>query len=130
MKLFVALAAAASLSAVAAHSAVPDRPSDPTPLIRESLGDVLRDAGSAEIRITRGPRRASFAITDTSGLEGWAVCATVNAKNAYGAYAGREQWVFLIRDGGVGHWPEADGGIFADSVSAECAKTADAPAGR
>lgn len=103
-------------------------PKDVEGTIRERLRDDLKDAESARIRVTRGPRKASFSISETHAIDGFAVCARVNAKNSYGAYSGEQPYVFLFwgeKEQKTGAWQEGDQGVFAEAVNSECAKPAD-----
>lgn len=100
-------------------------PKDLVGAIRTRLANTLMDAESARVTITRGPRTAVYPINEEIALHGRAVCAQINAKNAYGAYVGPRAWVFLFRVGGIGAWPVDEGGIFEDVVATECSKPAD-----
>lgn len=130
MKRLGVLVFAASLFFAGAAGAAPPEPAvvlphDLVSAIRARLTATLMDAETARIVVTRGPRTAVYPINEEVALRGQAVCAQINAKNAYGAYVGQRAWVFLFRVGGIGAWPVDDAGIFEDVVTSECSKPAD-----
>jgi hypothetical protein len=72
--------------------------------IRAALKGYLRDEKTARIVIVRGARHGSvsaYGNTQTGQL----ICAQVNARDKYGAYAGFRPYLFVLQDqGGVGVW--------------------------
>lgn len=100
-------------------------PIDIQSALRERLKNQLRDPYSAMIEVTRGPRTARYELDPKLVYEGKAICATVNAKNAYGGYVGAEPWVFFFhKDGGIGTWP-MDDLLMQEFITDECDKPAD-----
>lgn len=64
-------------------------------VVRSGLVSTFKDPDSAQINITRGPRRAT-AVTDTKTYSGWLLCAKINAKNSYGAYTGYADYLVVV----------------------------------
>lgn len=130
MRILGVFAFAISFACASAASGAPSAPTAVLPkdlvgAIRTRLANTLMDAESARVTITRGPRTAVYPINGEIALNGRAVCAQINAKNAYGAFVGQRAWVFLFRVGGIGAWPVDEGGIFEEAVATECSKPAD-----
>jgi hypothetical protein len=61
---------------------------------------VLKDPDSAKVEFLRGPSPLWLRVF-TQGQYGYGVCASVNAKNSFGGYTGRQLYVFLLRDNQV-----------------------------
>lgn len=88
-------------------------PQDYEQRIHSYLNEALLDADSAKIRIITPPRkvfRMSNQGVEGSGRAGWdafyLVCANVNAKNAYGGYAGWQTKLYQFKDGKMeGRYP-------------------------
>ena len=117
--------AAAALLATSTAAVAQELPDDVQGVLRERLKKQLLDPYSAMIDVTRGPRTARYEVTPGLIYEGKAICATVNAKNAYGGYAGAEPWVFFFhKSGGIGTWP-MDSLLMQEFVVDECDKPAD-----
>jgi hypothetical protein len=73
-------------------------PSNYAALVRKWFAGTLKDPYSARYGRISKPRK-EHAIDDVfeqKALFGWSVCATVNAKNSYGAYTGNSVYWFLI----------------------------------
>lgn len=72
-------------------------PTNVRAIIMEHLRDILLDPYSAVVTIEQGPaKKWSKTIDDIYYAYG--VCASINAKNAYGAYIGVETFFFNIKD--------------------------------
>lgn len=81
--------------------------------VRTKLAGLLKDAGSAQITVTKGPWAGEITVFGHQ-QKGRFYCAMVNAKNGYGAYVGFRPYMFVVQEGGqVGVWqrgttPETD----------------------
>lgn len=58
--------------------------------IETAVREDLRDPESARFEWPYGFRRGTYKSRSGASSEGWITCGTVNAKNAYGGYVGRE----------------------------------------
>lgn len=87
-------------------------PSDYVSLIKSWAETNLKDPYSAKYVRISIPRR-EWAVANKQPIYGWSVCAMINAKNSYGAYAGVETYWFFIRDGQIVRSQDTDkpGGI-------------------
>lgn len=107
---------AAALLALAACQSVPPAPTDAqmaradfgrppadhVAIVKAWYGAALKDPGSAQYRTITEPVQYWLGARGTqAGVYGYLVCATVNAKNSYGAYVGFKTEALLIRDGAV-----------------------------
>lgn len=76
------------------------RPGNYVALTRAFFRETLKDPYSAKYGRVSRPRK-EYVVTDESAKEavlGWSVCATVNAKNGFGAYTGNSTfWFFIVR---------------------------------
>ncbi len=68
-------------------------------LIKKYVNDRLRDPGAGATFEFYRPLTKSWYGFGGVGQFGWATCATVNAKNAYGGMTGPLPSYFFIRDG-------------------------------
>jgi hypothetical protein len=85
----------------------------PEPTNHEAVVDgflqrSLRDPETARIDFLSGPRPIQEMYLVTPAV-GWAVCYSVNARNAYGGYTGATTHMFVIRHGLVVAHLAADG---------------------
>ena len=79
-------------------------------LVRSWFTKTLKDPYSAKYGGVTRPRK-EHAIEDGSqhkAIFGWSVCATVNAKNGFGAYVGNTVYWFLIADGAIARTQELE----------------------
>lgn len=72
-------------------------------IVKAWYEDRLKDPGSAIYKRISAPRQEYMIVNKDQKLAayGYSVCATVNAKNSYGAYGGAETTWFMIRDGKI-----------------------------
>ncbi len=68
-------------------------------LITAYMLNQLKDPDSAKFEFNKPPAKAWFGYGDK--IFGWGVCATVNAKNSYGGYTGKQGSYFVIKDGAI-----------------------------
>lgn len=80
-------------------------------LVKAQLETRLKDPESARVKLVGNPRPVVFAKTSFHpGGAGWEICASVNAKNSFGAYTGYKNvfllwnsgWTVMYIDGDVG----------------------------
>lgn len=64
-------------------------------LIRGRLESYMKDPGSAQLKIDRGPLYGTVK-TDDATFTGWLVCGQLNGRNSYGGYVGYEPYLFVI----------------------------------
>lgn len=86
--IFVVLMAFAAVGT--AHAQVPPKLDEKA--LRVAMEDALKDADSAKFKDIQ------YKAGETPGA--WTMCGSVNAKNAYGGYAGFERFAgFVAKDG-------------------------------
>lgn len=73
-------------------------PQDHQAMIVKYMNDRLRDSTDAKYDFYKPLSKSWFGFGGV-GQYGWATCATINAKNAYGGFTGALPSYFLIRDG-------------------------------
>ncbi len=69
-------------------------------LIKNWATDALKDSESARYVSISKPRK-EFIIASLKPVFGYSTCATINAKNSYGGYAGNQTYWFFIRNGKI-----------------------------
>lgn len=145
-RLTALIAAAASLLAAHAQAATnppPSAPAGPYPanydqIIHTELDNLLKDPGSAQVKISRPPRKGTRLVNGATfwrpaeTAEIYFVCYQINSKNSYGGYVGFHQYLFGITNGTVAYvrsspyFNEYSGReILNEDVDTECAKPAD-----
>lgn len=67
-------------------------------MIRQYMDARLRDPSGATYEFYKPLSKAWFGFNGV-GQYGWATCATINAKNAYGGFTGAVPSYFFIHDG-------------------------------
>lgn len=75
-------------------------PTDYEALLKAWTVQHLKDPDSAKYGRISKPRK-EYMFEDKVPFYGYAVCADVNAKNAYGGYTGSHTFWFLFRDGKI-----------------------------
>lgn len=83
-------------------------PSRYAALVRKWFTGTLKDPYSAKYGRISKPRK-EHAIEAGEGIFGWSVCATVNAKNSFGAYTGNAVFWFLIVNNEIVRSKELEG---------------------
>lgn len=130
MKAVVVLASALIVTSAAHAQSAPLPPPEGWGTIIDSyLEDELLDPYSAVKRMIRGPRYFIYKpYMLAKPRPAWAVCYSINSKNAFGGYVGARDYFFVFDANGV-----LDHGVDTDFVShtevhLECSQPADAPA--
>lgn len=109
------LALASVISLLSAAAPVLAEEGSTIATIREGLRGHLKDATSAEIRVTKDVGHQVVASKVGKPQVGRVICAQVNAKNGYGAYIGERPFMFILRDDGqLSIWERT--GMYADDV--------------
>jgi len=89
-------------------------------LIEDAVRSGLIDPDSAQFEWPFGFKQGSWQVMFGSRYWGWVVCGIVNAKNRFGGYVGRSNFVAVMRNGEIVYRELADGpGGF---VSGQCAR--------
>lgn len=96
MKLF-AVTAAMMLCATSTFAA--DLPPELEQTLRARLERNLADPYSAQIKLMKEPWADTARLADRD-YSGKFVCASINAKNGYGAYVGFQTYLFVVEDDG------------------------------
>jgi hypothetical protein len=88
-------------SGVAASSRSSDcsAPAGAVEMVRAALMESLADPLSAQIVVTKGPWRDSMKVYGQPWEGDW-ICASVNAKNAYGGYVGFQRYLVVVNAAG------------------------------
>jgi hypothetical protein len=76
-------------------------PSEYEQIVKSYYDNTLKDPGSAQYRSVTAPQKYWLGDRFTGAQYGYLVCATLNAKNSYGAYIGFQTDALLIRNGVV-----------------------------
>lgn len=119
------------LDGVADEAAIAPRPNvlpqNWQQMIEAKLEAHLKDPYSAVKKVTRGPRYGSVREDAYTVWQGWAVCYSINAKNAYGGYTGAKPYLFVVNSYGVvGMIDKADESVWFEAmVKRECSLAAD-----
>lgn len=101
-------------------------PSNYQEIIDEYLEGHLRDPYSAVKRVTRAPRFGTLRKDAYTTWTGWAVCMSINAKNAYGGFTGSKPYVFVISaDRVLGMLNDPDSWWTGPIMRSECEQPAD-----
>ena len=75
-------------------------PTNHEELIKSWAVDALKDAESARYVSISKPRK-EFIVENLKPVFGYSTCATINAKNSYGGYAGNQTYWFFMRNGKI-----------------------------
>jgi hypothetical protein len=75
-------------------------PSNFEDLVRQWASANLKDPDSARYGRISKPRK-EYMVANLKNVFGHSVCASINAKNSYGGYAGSQTYWFMIRNGKV-----------------------------
>ena len=70
-------------------------------IVKTFYGNMLKDPDSAQYKNITVPKTFWLGDRISGSKFGYLVCATLNAKNSYGAYVGYKTDGLLIRDGAV-----------------------------
>lgn len=73
------------------------------PMVRAWMQKNLRDPYSAVLTKVTGPSPTSFKPDVWTRIEGQAVCYDINAKNAYGGFAGVHRYLFVVSAGTISY---------------------------
>lgn len=76
-------------------------PSDYETIIKNYMSTRLKDPYSAQYSFAGMPNMRWVSGLGQPLLFGYGTCATINAKNSYGAYSGASTYFFLIKNGQV-----------------------------
>lgn len=84
-------------------------PVDPMLIVTSELKMRLKDPETARIELARPPRAVVMANSAlVPGGAGWEICASVNAKNAFGGYTGYKSIFFLWNNGELLSYVDGD----------------------
>lgn len=96
-------------------------PSNYEEIVKASMTYVLRDASTAQWGLFTKPKKVWWRNEMGRVQIGWGLCASVNSKNAYGAYSGFKQHAFMIAKGSIIDF-EQDGIVGMTNLCTEMAK--------
>lgn len=124
------IAMASTLGVPGFAIAAPAPPANWPAIVDQYLGHELRDPYSAVKTVTRAPRFMVYKpFLLAKPREGWAVCYSINAKNAFGGFIGVRTHYFIISgETVIAHVEDQDFSTRID-VRLECEQPADVPAG-
>lgn len=99
-------------------------PVSATAMIESAVRETLKDPDSAQFKWNGSFRYGWYRRPFGKKHEGWITCGTINAKNSYGGYTGRQAVIGIIQAGSVVETDIDDGGGPYDQtfVADACAK--------
>lgn len=105
--------------AVLSESDYGPEPVDARALVADHLKTYLKDPYSAQIEVLATGKVMVGGSLLTAANYGWGICATVNAKNSYGAYVGFRKHALIWRQsaGVLAHYGRMPGNMFDEGLA-------------
>lgn len=131
MTKLITIVAFAASTALTACMSLPDQatqsaadygsyPENYRALVTSYLQDTLKDPESARVEYLTVPQKDYRIVQHRQPVYGYALCLTVNAKNSFGGYTGKQLALVHIRNGSIVTFWRADGGSYDGAVKNAC----------